>query len=278
MHYNYIYGAQAIFSGSALGDVDGHGYTLVYPGVCHAKTSPHCLFGTTVNFAQPSNSSDPLSTHFTKRNDLNPVAQINGTVGPGGKGPPGGGGDSSAPFKTASGEWRMITRDSVNNTIWGSTDFFRKGSWYEIGPQPGFTQGACPSFFPAPRANASASDDPDDPTHVYMYSKTTLPYKCCSHRSVMVAGRYVDRGPRAVADWTPVRPFQVIDNGSYYAAKDFWDPVQERRVVWGWAQIPNGAQALPRTVTWHTQLRQFIFSPLPELIALRAGVCMCGAC
>jgi hypothetical protein len=220
------YASQAIYSGSALADVDGRGLTLIYPGVCHKeKGSPHCLYGTTVNLAQPSDPTDPLSTNFTKLK-VNPIAQVNAAVGPGGGSPPGGGGDSSAPWKTVSGEWRLITRGAVNNSVWASRDFFAAGSWAEIGPQPGFTQGACPSFFPLPPVAAGAAATavgqhghaPAAPTHTYLYSKTTLPAPA-SHRSVMVVGTYVDRGAGVAADWSPARPFQIIDNGTYYAAK-----------------------------------------------------------
>ena len=74
--------------------------------------------------------------------------QVNAAAGPGGGGPAGGGGDSSAAWKTASGEWRIITRDKQYSNVWGSDDFRQ---WDHIGPQPGFTQGACPSFCERPR-------------------------------------------------------------------------------------------------------------------------------
>ena len=61
----------------------------------------------------------------------------------------------------------------------------------------------------------------------------------------------------------------MSDNGTYYAAKDFWDSLNGRRILWGWAQIPNGAQALPRVVTWNPELQQLVFSPLAEQVALR---------
>jgi hypothetical protein len=55
----------------------------------------------------------------------------------------GGGGDSSAAWQTASGEWHFISRNNVNNSVWGNTEgFFMPNKWYEFGPQPGFTQGA----------------------------------------------------------------------------------------------------------------------------------------
>jgi hypothetical protein len=55
------------------------------------------------------------------------------------------------------------------------------------------------------------------------------------------------------------------------AFSDFYDPVNDRRILWGWAQIPNGAQALPRHVTWHPELEQLVFSPLAEQAALRVS-------
>lgn len=55
------------------------------------------------------------------------------------------------------------------------------------------------------------------------------------------------------------------------ASKDFFDPVKGRRILWGWAQVPPAStQTLPREVTWHPQLNQLVFSPLPEQSELRA--------
>lgn len=42
-----------------------------------------------------------------------------------------------------------------------------------------------------------------------------------------------------------------------------------RRILWGWATIPSGAQTLPREITWNPELQQLVHSPLPEQIALR---------
>ena len=135
-------------------------------------------------------------------------------------------GDSSAAWQTASGEWRFLTRDYELSNVWSSDDF---KTWTHIGAQPGFTQGACPSFFPLPKntagaasasasasaaASASASAAPaaaaaagagavavTEPNHVYMYSDTTVPGPN-SHRTVMVVGDYVDKGKAALAGWT----------------------------------------------------------------------------
>ena len=278
------YDGQAIFSGSCMNSVPGFdppggtgggsGMVAIYPGVCTANSSVSCRYGTTVNLAWPANASDPLAGGAWTKAPFNPIAQVDGGVGPGGGGPPGGGGDSSAAWQTASGEWRMITRDVVNNSVWSSADFV---AWMPLGPQPGFTQGACPSFFPlpasAPTAAASAADDgrkplPPPPTHVYMYSDTTLPSPR-THQTVMVPGSYTDLGPRRLGAFTPAAPLQVVDNGTYYAAKDFWDAAKQRRVLWGWVRVNRGAQAMPREVTWHPALRQLLFAPLEEQALLR---------
>jgi hypothetical protein len=259
----------------------------IYPGVCVANSSrgSSCRYGTTVALAFPANASDPLARGAWAKPRYNPIAQVDGGAGPGGGGPPGGGGDSSAAWRTSSGEWRIITRDVVNNSVWSSADFV---SWAPLGPQPGFVQGACPSFFPLPAstlgsasgasddasASADASADADaPPTHVYMVSDTTLPRAAdhdSSHQTVMIAGTYTDLGPGRAASFVPARPLQVVDNGTYYAAKDFWDPVKQRRVLWGWLKgVARGAQSLPREVTWHPALRQLVFAPLEEQAALR---------
>eukprot|EP00937_MAST-01D_sp_MAST-1D-sp2_P003400 g3400.t1 len=58
---------------------------------------------------------------------------------------------------------------------------------------------------------------------------------------------------------------------------------QGRRILWGWARVAYGpwddgnpwessAHTLPREVTWHPELQQLVFQPLPEQAELRAGV------
>lgn len=61
-----------------------------------------------------------------------------------------------------------------------------------------------------------------------------------------------------------------IDQGAFYASKDFYDPVKKRRINWGWAQVhPASVQSLPREVTWHPELQQLVFSPVEEQDTLR---------
>ena len=223
MWNDHPYDSTAIYSGSCMNSVAGQ-MTLIYPGVCKKGSSPQCKYGTTVNLAVPADPQDPLSRNFSKTYYDNPIAQVNGSVGRGGGGPPGGGGDSSAAWWSPElNQWRLLTRDSVFSNIWASDDF---RVWKHIGPQPGFTQGACPSFFALPNKTAGAGPAPagaQEPTHVYLYGDTTLLPAAASHRTVLVAGTYTAVGKDVVGSFVPtpgvakgLKP-QISDNGTYCA-------------------------------------------------------------
>ena len=54
------------------------------------------------------------------------------------------------------------------------------------------------------------------------------------------------------------------------ASKDFYDPGPPgRRILWGWVEFGQGVLSLPREVTYHPQLQQLVFTPVPELAKLR---------
>merc|ERR1712070_433494 len=88
-------------------------------------------------------------------------------------------------------------------------------------------------------------------------------------------GTYVDNGPRVPGTFEATKGVarglqpQTVDNGAYYAGKDFWDPVKKRRLLWGWARLSRSSNTLAREVTWHPQLQQLVFSPIEEQSALR---------
>eukprot|EP01043_Picozoa_sp_COSAG02_P050347 COSAG02_NODE_5167_length_4576_cov_8.229171_1_plen_267_part_10 len=111
----------AIYSGSAT-IVDGVP-TQLYPGICSVNAhapSPACSSGVNLAVAVPANRSDPLLQNWSKPS-YNPVAD-NVTAAP-----PGSGsfscGDPSTAWRTSAGEWRIVTRDTTNASIFGSLDF-----------------------------------------------------------------------------------------------------------------------------------------------------------
>ena len=58
--------------------------------------------------------------------------------------------------------------------------------------------------------------------------------------------------------------------GAFYASKDFYDPVGDRRILWGWAQVPPASvQTLPREILWDAHLQQLVFVPIEEQQQLR---------
>jgi len=59
--------------------------------------------------------------------------------------------------------------------------------------------------------------------------------------------------------------------GRFYASKDFYDPVKDRRINYGWAQTagPTNVQTMPREITWHPELQQLVYSPVEEQDTLR---------
>jgi len=79
------------------------------------------------------------------------------------------------------------------------------------------------------------------------------------------------RSTHTLGNWT-AEPEVNIDKGRFYASKDFWDPVKERRINWGWAMADAiGTQSLPRMVTWNPELQQLVHSPLEEQDQLRGS-------
>jgi len=240
------YDNEAIFTGSAS-VVDGK-VVQVYPGLCNKNDWPSCTTGTNLAIAVPADPSDPLYKEW-KKPDYNPIR--NGTQR-----------DPSSAWKTPAGEWRFTTFDTI---IYGSMDF---KEWYVIGKQPGFPGGECPSFFPLPKTTPGAGPAPSGagtPTHVH---------KASHGGDWMNVGTYVANGPKQNGNWTatPGVTFKEthIDKGNFYASKDFYDPVKDRRINWGWATVPpSSAQTLPRELTWNPELQQLVHSPVEEQDKLR---------
>jgi len=242
------YDEHAIYTGSAT-VVDGK-VVQVYPGLCYARFSENCPGGTNLAIAIPADPTDPLQTNWTKDVfAVNPI--VNNT-----------GRDPSSAWQTAAGEWRLTTFDTM---IMGSMDF---KNWYRIGKQPGFPQGECPSFFPLPRSTPGAGPAPagaQTPTHVHKASH--------GGKDWMQVGTYTAGPPRSNGNYTGLLPEVILDAGNFYASKDFYDPVKDRRINWGWATVPPAStQTLPREVTWHPQLQQLVYSPVEEQDALRGAI------
>lgn len=120
------------------------------------------------------------------------------------------------------------------------------------------------------------------PTHVHKHSDGGDWY---------TFGIYVDGAPGTSGSWAPytnttdarglpLDASQLMGGGmTFYASKSFFDPVGAgRRIYWGWALVnPASTQTLPRVTTYHAALQRLIFTPLPELSALRGAALFSAA-
>jgi hypothetical protein len=140
----------------------------------------------------------------------------------------------------------------------------------------------CPSLFPLPPLvpGTLAVHGQKLPSHVHKWGHT-------HHFGIWIDGT-PGSGEEHAGLWTTMRGATVnvshctrystaqtdeqchfYDSSAFYAGKDFWDPVQGRRINWGWAKTPQGAQTMPRMMNYHPQLQQLVYSPLEETAALR---------
>merc|ERR1719221_1677861 len=218
------YDEVAIFTGSAT-IVDGKPF-LVYPGLCkQGGDFKGCITGSNYAQAVPADSSDPFYTNWTKDKApginiaTNPI--VNGTSD-----------DPSTAWRTAHGEWRLIGNAKANGQkkdgvapIFGASDF--TGEWKLIG-DTSFPAGECPSLFPLPPLYPGTSSSGTLPSHVH---KRGHGAPGCNG-DCMTLGTWVDGAPGEVGTWsaTPGVPFDevLIDAGSYYASKDFYDKPKGR--------------------------------------------------
>ncbi|KAG5486549.1 hypothetical protein CUR178_07916 [Leishmania enriettii] len=103
-----------------------------------------------------------------------------------------------------------------------------------------------------------------------------------SHRDYIVYGSYQlsTTSDQYVFVEDPERSFTFIDYGPFYAAKTFYDPILNRRTIWGWTKdelsneqiIANGwsgVQNMLRTMVYDSVERKIKTQPVPETRGLR---------
>lgn len=81
---------------------------------------------------------------------------------------------------------------------------------------------------------------------------------------------------QATPGWEDVFDQRRIDQGNFYASKDYLYPSRTgdpRRINWGWAEVqPGSAQTLPREITFNAAARLLQQYPIEELSELRGDV------
>eukprot|EP01062_Namystynia_karyoxenos_P051182 TRINITY_DN40084_c0_g1_i1.p1 TRINITY_DN40084_c0_g1~~TRINITY_DN40084_c0_g1_i1.p1 ORF type:complete len:574 (+),score=118.38 TRINITY_DN40084_c0_g1_i1:77-1723(+) len=269
------YDVHGCFTGSATivpgmaPDGKSPGVFQLYPGLCDYRNATACTTGSCIAAAVPADyGADPLLTNWSKP-DYNPIIATAMR-------------DPTTMWKTAHGEWRFRTYDSMEYGAASDADV-KAGRFYTIGRNPTFVQAECPSMYELPRPSPGTEAEYERlrgagelPTHVV---KLSVQKPATSHGDYVQLGNYVAGAPRelgnfsAAPGWADLYPPRRFDQGVYYASKDQPLPGSPaRRINWAWAKVPpNSSQTLPREVTFNPVLRQLQWFPAREVEELRAG-------
>ena len=253
------YDREAVFSGA--GNIINGTPVLFCPGIVVRGSR------STYNVALPTNRSDPLLTDWSKPG-YNPV--LNST-----------GDDPTNAWQTVQGEYRLVGNkgcggkgpDPHGAIEHGSRDFV---TFYEIGCT-NLPVGPNPTLFPLPPRAPGVGTGGDAsavangaPTHVFKVGADDA-----VSLGVWTEGAAAAGGRNATAGvWKQVSAWVSLDCGCVHAARDFWDPVHQRRVVVAWVNFvnPNDLLTVPREATYDSRLGahgQLVCTPARELLGLR---------
>jgi beta-fructofuranosidase len=246
---------------------------IFYTCVDSEKTQRQCL-------AYPENPDDLLSW---KKDPSNPVLDVPTGVGLTDFR------DPSTAWRSPSGKtWLIAVGSSLNDTgavlLFESSDF---RSWAAVSSGPLFLDSGsqigmmweCPDFF---QAQTSGSIPPASDPYLLKASSDS------QQRDFWFVGSYEQSDLKFRHDVSLQASAQLIDGGTYYASKTMFDPVQRRRVLFGWSREADsfgpqrgwqGVQTFPRVVTlellpahgYGDGLWWVKVEPVPEIAGLREG-------
>lgn len=258
----------AIYTGSAFvldgagPDGKGPGIVHIYPGLCDAKDWPQCKTGCLLAQAVPADyANDELLINWTKPT-YNPIVENTQR-------------DPSSPWKTPSGEWRFRTYDSQVYAASSDADVLA-GKWYHVGMNKDFRTCECPSLYPLPASTPGFEAAYNEA--LYKGSLPTHVHKTSCAGDWWQLGTYKAGKPgepdsfHETPGWEDAFVQKRMDMGPFYASKDNEYPTKtggKRRINWGWVQIPNGVQSLPRVITFNAAARTLEQAPMEELENLR---------
>ncbi|KAI6696455.1 hypothetical protein NL676_016574 [Syzygium grande] len=228
------------------------------------------------NYAVPANASDPYLREWTKPND-NPLVV------------PGPGINASA-FRDPTtawfegGHWKILVGSRRKHRgmayLYRSKDFVH---WIKAkhplhsAPKTGMWE--CPDFFPVSKNSANGLDTSVLGQGVKHVLKVSLDLTRYEYYTV---GTYHPSEDRYVPDNTSADGWSGLryDYGNLYASKTFFDPVKNRRLMWGWANESDavqsdvqkgwaGIQVIPRKIWLDSNGKQLLQWPIEELETLR---------
>ncbi|KAD4981892.1 hypothetical protein E3N88_18563 [Mikania micrantha] len=251
------------WSGSAT-ILPGDRPVIIYTGIINEKPDP----GHQVqNYAIPANYSDPYLQKWIKP-DNNPIIKpVHENV------------SSFRDPTTAwfnNGHWKLIVGSKRDHRgiayLYRSRDFIK---WTKA-KHPFHTKKhtgmwECPDFYPI-GTNGSG----DDVKYVFKASLDMTKFDYYTIGSYdLVKDKYIPDNT-SVDGWAGLR----YDYGNFYASKTFFDPIKNRRILWGWANESStktediakgwaGIQLIPRKVWLDPSGLKLLQWPITELDRLR---------
>ena len=192
--------------------------------------------------------------------------------------------DPTTAWKGLDGWWRLVVgskRDMEGQAVLYRSKDWKK--WVKAEVPLHYAQGTgmweCPDFFPvASRGRNGLDTSVSGPAvkHVFKVSLdlTRFEYYTLGRYSLKKDRYFPDAG--MVDNRTGLR----YDYGNFYASKTFFDPVKQRRILWGWSNESDsvqddvgkqwaGVQTIPRAVWLDHSGRQLVQWPVKELEKLR---------
>lgn len=229
------------------------------------------------NYAIPSNSSDPYLRQWTKPTD-NPIAvagfKMNKTAFR----------DPTTAWKIDE-HWRMLVGGRRNQRgiahLYRSRDFKKwTKAQHPLHSVPNTGMWECPDFYPVAlfgEAGQNTSAFGPNVKHVLKVSLDATRFE------YYTLGEYFPSRDKYVVDMDSIdgRDGLRYDYGNFYASKSFFDPVKDRRILWGWANESDtpqddvskgwaGIQTIPRKVWLDPNRKQLLQWPVEEIETLRS--------
>ncbi|XP_009794076.1 acid beta-fructofuranosidase AIV-18 [Nicotiana sylvestris] len=233
------------------------------------------------NLAYPANLSDPLLIDWVKYQD-NPVM-----VPPPGIGVKDFRDPTTAWTGPQNGQWLLTIGSKIGKTgialVYDTSNFTNfkllDGVLHAV---PGTGMWECVDFYPVSTVEANGLDTSYNGPGIKHVLKASLDDDKHDYYAI---GTY----DPVKNKWTPDNPELDVgiglrlDYGKYYASKTFYDPKEQRRILWGWigetdseaADLLKGwasVQSIPRTVLYDKETRTHVLQwPVKEIESLRIG-------
>ncbi|GLT94726.1 hypothetical protein SLE2022_124540 [Rubroshorea leprosula] len=228
------------------------------------------------NYAIPANLSDPFLLKWVKPAD-NPIAVPEAGMNASAFRDP-----TTAWF--SNGHWKILVGSKRKHRgmafLYRSLDFVHwTKAKHPLHSAANTGMWECPDFYPVPVSGKQGLDTSVLGENVKHVLKVSLDLTRYEYYTI---GKYSPDQDRYVPDNTSADGWAGLryDYGNFYASKTFFDPVKNRRILWGWANESDtadddvqkgwaGIQLIPRTVWLDTNGKQLLQWPIEELDSLR---------